>query len=168
MAASILIVDDEEHVRSALRRSLRSEGYELIEAASGKEGLVVLKSRPVDVIISDHSMPEMTGIEFLKNARILRPDAVRIVLTGQADLAMAIKAINEDAVYRFLLKPWDGFDIKVLIKYALKHGAMVKENARLADLVRKHEQTIARLTRKSGGAAREDAGAWVIDEDEVR
>ena len=104
---SMLLVDDEEGVRAALRRCLRAERYEIVEASSGSAGLALLRTRPVDVIIADQLMPQMSGIDFLCSARIVRPDTVRIVLTGHADLEVAMRAINEGLVYRFLVKPWD-------------------------------------------------------------
>ena len=88
----ILIVDDEENVCHALRRSLRKEGYELFFGNEPAQGLEVLKAQPVDMVISDHLMPNMTGLEFLKLVRNRYPDVMRIMLivetfeTGQASM----------------------------------------------------------------------------------
>ena len=90
-SAHLLIVDDEESIRSALRRVLRRD-YTLSFAASGPEGLKLLKTERPDVIISDHLMPEMTGLELLKRCRLLYPNMGRVVLTGQAEMTMVIKA----------------------------------------------------------------------------
>ena len=92
-AAHLLIVDDEENIRSALRRVLRRE-YTLSFAASGPEALQLLKTERPDVIISDHLMPEMTGLEFLKRCRLRYPNIGRIVLTGQAEMQMVIAAFT--------------------------------------------------------------------------
>ena len=121
MKPCILIVDDEPLIRLALVRALSSEGYELVQAPGGREALDILTARSVDLILSDLVMPEMDGLELLKNARVVRPEALRIVLTGHADLDLAVRAINDGAVYRFLLKPWDSFDLRVMIKLALRH-----------------------------------------------
>ena len=132
MSPSILIVDDEPLIRQALVRALSGEGYELIQAPGGQEALEILKSRAVDLILSDLVMPGMDGLELLRNARTVRPESLRIVLTGHADLDMAVRAINDGAVYRFLLKPWDSFDLRVMIKLALRHRTAQIEREEVA------------------------------------
>ena len=115
-SAHLMLVDDEESIRSSLRRILRRD-YELSFAASASEALTMLKTmekRP-DVIVSDHLMPEMTGLEFLKRCRLLYPDIGRVILTGQAEMSMVISAINEGAVLRFLTKPWDEDELKLTL-----------------------------------------------------
>jgi DNA-binding NtrC family response regulator len=135
MAHTILLVDDEDAVRAALRRALKSDGYTILEATSGAEGLDKLKKHDVDIVISDHEMPVMKGTDFLRTARIVRPGTLRILLTGQADVNMAVRAVNEDGVYRFLLKPWNNQDIKVMIRLAVRHLEAERENAQLLELV---------------------------------
>lgn len=76
--------------------------------------LKTMERRP-DVIVSDHLMPEMTGLEFLKRCRLLYPDIGRVILTGQAEMTMVISAINEGAVLRFLTKPWDEDELKLTL-----------------------------------------------------
>jgi DNA-binding NtrC family response regulator len=127
MKPSILIVDDEPLIRQALIRALSGEGYELLQAPGGREALNILTARGVDLILSDLVMPEMDGLELLKKARVVRPESLRIVLTGHADLDLAVRAINDGAVYRFLLKPWDSFDLRVMIKLALRHKVAQRE-----------------------------------------
>src|SRR5436190_1473831 len=98
----ILIVDDEENVCNALRRSLRKEGYELFFAHQPKEAFEILKTTKFDLVLSDHLMPNMTGLEFLKLVRDRYPNTVRIMLTGHADMQTAIDAVNQGEIYRFL------------------------------------------------------------------
>jgi DNA-binding NtrC family response regulator len=188
LSYSLLIVDDEASVRSALRRSLRGENYEVLEAGSGREAVDILKKRSVDVIVSDHAMPEMTGIELLKTARVLRPEALRIILTGQADLEMAVQAINEDAVYRILQKPWENFDLKVVLRLACRHIDALREVEKLRQAVSAQAVDIKRLegeletarrgrksappgapavTSSEGRITRDPHGAVVISEDEI-
>lgn len=136
MHALILIVDDEPEVVGALECALHGEGYEIITATSGREALDLVRDQPVDIIISDEQMPGMSGVEFLKHARIMRPEALRILLTGHGDLETAMRAINDDAVYRFLLKPCDSYDLKVVLRLAVRHLEVLKENHALkAELV---------------------------------
>ena len=115
-SAHLLIVDDEESIRSSLRRVLRRD-YELSFAGSAAEALALLKTmeRRPDVIVSDHLMPEMTGLDFLKRCRLLYPEIGRVILTGQAEMQMVISAINEGAVLRFLTKPWDDDELKLTL-----------------------------------------------------
>jgi CheY-like chemotaxis protein len=102
---TILCVDDEPRVTQALERHLR-DNFNVITATSGAAGVdIVTRERDIAVVISDMRMPEMDGATFLKHARALQPTAVRVLLTGQADVAAAIKAINEGQIFRFLTKP---------------------------------------------------------------
>ena len=119
--AHILIVDDEESIRSALRRVLRRD-YQLSFASSAAEALERLRQERPDVILSDHLMPEMTGLDLLKRCRLLYPNMGRVVLTGQAEMSMVISAINEGSVFRFLTKPWDEDELKLTIHLAVEHA----------------------------------------------
>jgi serine/threonine-protein kinase len=103
-AARLLFIDDEERVTTALRAMFRRE-YEVFVANSGPEAIELLRREAIDVIVSDQRMPEMTGVELLRQARELSPGAVRILLTGYADLAAIEHAINECEVFRYLMKP---------------------------------------------------------------
>lgn len=103
----VLLVDDEPNVLTALRRALRGRGFEVRCAGSGAEALVLLNQEPVDAIISDMRMPGMNGAEFLQASIALAPDAVRVLLTGFADIGSAMKAINDGQVFRYVTKPWD-------------------------------------------------------------
>ena len=115
----LLIVDDEESIRSALRRTLRRD-YEIQLAASGPEALELLKGFRPDVILSDHLMPEMTGLELVKRCRLLYPEVSRVVLTGQAEMDTVIAAINEGAVFRFLTKPWEESELELTLHLAVE------------------------------------------------
>ena len=109
---TILCVDDEENILSALERVfLEEDNYEIITANSGKEGLKILEERPVDLIMSDQRMPEMSGTEFLKKSRVLYPDTIRIVLSGFSDFDTVTKAINEGEIYRLIQKPWEDSEL---------------------------------------------------------
>ena len=104
---TLLLVDDEPGIRSALTRMLRSDGYRILTAGSGAEGLELLATNPVQVIISDQRMPGMSGTEFLSIVKQLYPDTVRIILSGYTDLQVVTESVNQGAVFKFLTKPWD-------------------------------------------------------------
>jgi len=166
----ILIVDDEENVCHALRRSLRKEGYELFFGHEPAEGLELLKKQPVDMVISDHLMPNMTGLEFLKLVRDRYPDVMRLILTGHADMQTAIDAINQGAIYRFLTKPWDDTDLKVTLFLAFEQQDLERENRKLLSTVRRQFDLIKNLERDYPGIGhivRDSEGYVVLDDDET-
>jgi response regulator RpfG family c-di-GMP phosphodiesterase len=104
MTETILFVDDDIHLVSALQRSFHRT-YKVELALSADDALEALAEVPYAVVMSDLQMPGMNGIELLTQVKALSPDAVRILLTGQADLEAAIEAVNEGNVFRFLRKP---------------------------------------------------------------
>jgi len=166
----ILIVDDEENVCHALRRSLRKEGYELFFGHEPAEGLELLKKQPVDMVISDHLMPNMTGLEFLKIVRDRYPDVMRLILTGHADMQTAIDAINLGAIYRFLTKPWDDADLKITLFLAFEQQDLELENRKLVSMVRRQFDLIKTLEKDYPGighVVRDADGCVVLDDDET-
>ncbi len=116
---SILLTDDEPDIRRALKRSLHVPGYTMYEAGDGVEALELLKTTPCHAIISDFNMPRMNGLDLLTQVRIMYPNMLRILLTARADVHLAVRALNEGAVHRFLLKPWDHVDLKGIVRMAL-------------------------------------------------
>src|SRR5258705_4560454 len=90
----ILLVDDEELVTTALKRALKKEGYDITSCNDPREALALLKTQTFDVVISDHLMPGMSGLEFTKLVRDRYPDMLRLMLTGQPATDMVIQAIN--------------------------------------------------------------------------
>src|ERR1700690_2575780 len=138
----ILFVDDEENVLRSLKRLFVSEDYEVFTAASGSDGLAVLKEIEIPVIVSDQRMPVMTGAEFLEQSRQLSPDAVRIILTGYADIEAAIGAINRGGAYRYVSKPWNDSDLLLVIKDAFEKYRLVRENQYLTELTIKQNEEL--------------------------
>ncbi|MGP8247169.1 MAG: HD domain-containing phosphohydrolase [Bryobacteraceae bacterium] len=104
MAGKILCVDDEPHILQGFQRQLRR--FDLVTALGPEAGLEAMRERgPFEVVVSDHRMPGMTGVQFLNKAKEIAPDCVRMMLTGEADLSAAAQAVNEGNVFRLLLKP---------------------------------------------------------------
>lgn len=118
---SVLLVDDEPSILSALRRLLRREGYAIFTAGSGAEGLDILATHEVGVVISDARMPEMSGAEFLGRVREMHPDTVRIMLSGYTDLEAVTSAVNRGELFRFLGKPWDDGALLEALRDAFRH-----------------------------------------------
>ena len=166
----VLVVDDEVAVRNALVRTLRKEPWRVLVAASAREGLSILGETKVDLVISDHRMPEMTGLDFLKRVRAEYPDTVRIMLTGQADMDTVIAAINEGEIYRFITKPWNDEDLRITLRIALSQLDLERENRRLLSELKKHDSFLARLEKAHPGlfeVKRDERGAIVIDEEDL-
>ena len=129
---TLLLVDDEPSMLNALLRELRGEGYELLTAASGTEALQMLQTREVPVVLSDHRMPGMSGVEFLTQVRALWPDSVRMVLSGYADIEAITNAVNHGNIYKFLNKPWDSAELRATLAEAFAQHELMQQSAQFA------------------------------------
>lgn len=147
---TLLLVDDEPNVLSSLKRLFRQDGHSIVTAASGAEGLAVLAAHKVDVIISDQRMPGMTGVEFLREAKIRYPDTIRIVLSGYTELQSVTDAINEGAIYRFLTKPWEDAQLREQITKAFEHKELIEDNQQLDIKIRTTNQELVAANRHLG------------------
>ncbi len=117
----LLLLDDEKNVLEALVRVLRPEGYRILRATRPRDALDLLAVHPVGVIVSDQRMPEMSGIELLRKVKKLHPNTVRIMLTGYAEQKTTADAINEGALYKFILKPWVEDQLRADVRDAFRH-----------------------------------------------
>lgn len=141
---TLLCVDDEPNILSSLRRLFRTKGFRVLVAESGKAGLAILETEPVDLVISDMRMPEMDGAQFLEHVRVQWPDTVRLLLTGYSDISSIIEAINRGEIYRYITKPWDDNDIVLIVRHALERKALEQEKKRLEALtLRQNEELVA-------------------------
>lgn len=147
---TLLLVDDEQNILSALRRLLRSEGYRILTANCGAEAIELLKTETVDVVMSDQRMPGMAGVDLLRVAKEMQPECVRIVLSGYTELQSVTSAINDGAIYKFLCKPWDDAHLKANVAEAFDRRRMVDENRRLTrELELKNAQLHKLLAERS-------------------
>lgn len=126
MKHTILCVDDEADNVDALERLLRTK-YKVLKATSGQDALKVLDQNRVTLIISDQRMPKMTGVEFLARSLKTHPDAIRILLTGYADIEVVIEAINSGQIYRYVNKPWDPVDLVNTVDKAVERYELGQE-----------------------------------------
>ena len=139
----IAIVDDEEMVLSSLRSFLTLETeYEIETYQSPRKALEELADKPLDLIISDYLMPDMTGIDFLLEIKKKHPFATRILLTGYADKENAIKAINEVGLYQYIEKPWDNDDLKIVIQNGLERRFLMEKLEDKIQEVQKVQQNL--------------------------
>lgn len=141
----LLFVDDEGNILSSLKRLFRPHGYRIFTAESGRQGLEILGQEPIDLVISDMRMPEMNGAEFLEQVRARWPKIVRILLTGHAEIAATIDAINKGQIYRYISKPWEDNDMILTVRQALERQALEDEKVRLERLTQRQNEQLKAL-----------------------
>ena len=148
---TILIVDDEPRVLDALEAILAAE-FRVLRAGHGEEALARLAAESdVAVIVTDHRMPGMTGVELLRRSQEHTPDAVRIVLTAYTDVDSLMEAINTGRIYHFVPKPWDPNGLLVVVRRAAERWHLARENGRLRDELELAYNTL----RREAAAGRE-------------
>ncbi len=157
---SLLLIDDEAANLQKLQRTFTGT-YDVYPARSGEEALRILRSTPIDAIITDQKMPNMTGIEFLEASQKDYPNLVRIVLTGYTEVDDLIAAINTGKVHKYITKPWEPETLKMVVQEALEKMELVRENERLARELKianeklQTENTVLRQEVEKGGVRRE-------------
>ncbi len=127
----LLLVDDELANLQKLQRTFAGQ-YNVHLAQSGEDALQILHNAPIDAIITDQKMPNMTGIEFLELSQKAYPNLVRIVLTGFTEVEDLIAAINTGKVHKYITKPWEPESLRSAVQDALERMELVRENERLA------------------------------------
>ena len=115
---TVLVVDDEERILSALQRSLRREGYDIVTAESATRALAILGERPIDLVLSDQKMPGMSGLELLEAAARLRPEAALVLFTGWTQEIPQQELANL-GICALITKPWDDAALKQTLREAL-------------------------------------------------
>jgi len=162
----ILLVDDSPNVLKALQRTLKNENYKLFTATSAQEGLTILSNESIDLVISDYSMPKVSGIEFLNIVRLEYPETIRMMLTGVTDFEVAKDAINRGEIFRFFSKPADDFELKFSIKHALIMRDLQRENSRLKKDIMAKESMLSTLEKLYPGITTKNKtkdGSFVIE-----
>lgn len=142
-------MDDEVNIATLFKRLLRSDGYRILTATSGREGLELLATNQVDVIIADQRMPEMTGVEFLQRVKGLYPDTVRIMLSShiENELKPITAGISEDTIYKFLTKPWKDEQLRRQVREAFRHYELKQENVRLTEEIEHANEALPEIKR---------------------
>lgn len=136
VSPDILFVDDDENILNSLKRLFMDENYSVYTSSSGAAGLELLRSQDsIGVVVSDQRMPGMNGIEFLERVKEVKPEVLRILLTGYGDLATIKDAINRGGAYRFITKPWLDDDLFQIIREARSRYVLHRENERLNNVI---------------------------------
>lgn len=132
--STVLVLDDDESLLVVLTLLIRREGFRAITAATAEEAFTLLEKERIAVAFVDQNLPDLPGIEFLRRVRQRWPDIVRIMLTASADARTAMSAINDGHVYRYMTKPWDNNELRVVIRDSVKFYELLRENRRLYEL----------------------------------
>jgi len=167
----ILIVDDEQNILSSLSRLLRTEEREVHTAGTVSEGLEKLKTvEGVNLIISDNRLPDGQGVDFLVKVKQLYPDTIRILFTGYPDLDAAIHAINKGQVYRFITKPWENEELKLIVKQSLEYFDVLRDNKTLLKIAKQQAEWMEGMQKKYPQVSKEElvqGSLYIIDEKQV-
>jgi two-component system, NtrC family, sensor kinase len=159
--STLLIVDDDEHVRRALRRVLRRAKCKILDAPDAAVALQLLEQEPVQVVVSDYRMPGMSGVEFLRAVKEKWPRIQRVLLTGQADSTAIEEAVNQSEIFRFIWKPWDDAHLIITIQSAIDQYWIVEENSRLQGLLALRNEDLEKLNRDLDGKLAQRSAALV-------
>jgi two-component system nitrogen regulation response regulator NtrX len=138
---TILIVDDEESVRKSLADVMRDEGYEVVTAASGREGIDILAEAQPSIVLLDIAMPDMDGIETLRRFRELRPDLPVIMVTGHGTIETAVKTTKMGA-YDFIQKPPELQHLNLVVKHGLEESRLREENESLKKSIERKNEIV--------------------------
>lgn len=129
---NILYVDDEQNNLVSFKATFRLK-YNIHTAISGEEAIKILKNNPIEIIITDQRMPNMTGVEFLESILEEHPEPIRILLTGYADLNAVIDSVNKGKIFHYLTKPWNEEELDMTIKRAFEVYSLRKEEKVLTE-----------------------------------
>jgi len=161
---SVLFVDDEPMLLKSVNRSLMDEEYTVFTAESGTEALVLLQDENIDIVISDQNMPGMSGLVFLEKVKINYPHILTIMMTAHSDIQIAVKAINEAGVYKFILKPFEEEILKITIRRGLETLQLIKERDTLLQQVKARDAILKDLETEHPGITQveRDADGFIV------
>jgi len=154
---TLLFVDDEADVVDLLGQLFR-RSYDVITARSGAEALEMLRTRRIDLLVTDQKMPEMTGLELVAAARAQAFDVTAILLTGYTDPDDLIAAINSGHIYRYLTKPWEVRDLMLAVQQALEFTQLRRDKERLSRQLERRVEALSVLYEVSRGSTPLDTG----------
>lgn len=143
---NILYVDDEPNNLLSFKASFRQH-YTIYTATSARQGLEIIRSQPIHIVITDQRMPEMTGVEFLEQIVPEFPDTIRMILTGFSDMEYIIQAINTGRLFRYITKPWDFNELKITIDKAIEYYFLQRQNKELVEKLQRKVEEQERIVK---------------------
>lgn len=139
----LLVVDDEPDLVQSVKDLLRFD-YRVLGTTRASEGLEIMQREPVQIVMSDQRMPEMTGVELLRKVKEIHPGTIRLLFTAYSDLTAVIDAINQGSVYRYISKPFEFEDLKAVLRQAYEYYQLQEERRQLTqELQEKNLQLLA-------------------------
>jgi len=167
-AHTVLFVDDEVNILKALQRLLRHEEMNVLSTDRASEALEIVAREPVQVVVTDQRMPEMSGVDLLSKVRERQPDVVRMLLTGYTEIDVAVDAINRGQIYRLVTKPWNDDELRATIRQALDHWDLKNEIKRLNQVTREQNFRLQDMNRNLEAKVRERTKQLVAKHHELR
>ncbi|MEZ6124979.1 MAG: response regulator [Planctomycetaceae bacterium] len=152
---TILCVDDEESILKSLRRLFRREPVRVLTASCGQEALELVAQHEIHLIISDFRMPGMTGTELLSVVSERSPETVRVVLSGYADAAAIVEAINRGHIFRFLAKPWNDDELRANVRACLDQQDLIVRHRKLTEELAQRNAELRTLTERQSALIEE-------------
>ncbi len=147
-AYNVLFVDDEPFILKAMMRLFRGDQMNILTAPDGENALEIVKSRCIQVVVTDNIMPGMSGVELVRKIKECSPNTVRIILSGHSDMDAVLKAINEGEAYRFVMKPWHDLDMKATVHLALAQYRLTEQNLELISEIQAQRLIVSRLRKR--------------------
>jgi signal transduction histidine kinase len=145
--SKVLVVDDDQFALRSMAKVLEGESYEVVTAASGSEAIDLLKQDSFDLVLTDLKMPEVDGLEVLRQAREISPQAVVLILTGYASLGSAIQALREGA-YDYLVKPCSDAELKLRIERGLERVRLAEERQRAQEELEEYSERLEEIVEQ--------------------
>ncbi len=145
----VLIVDDDESVLALLRATLCREGYNVTAVSEPRRAVALLKEQEFGLLLSDQQMPEMTGLELLAQARRIRPDTTRVLITGVPSLEVVVQSINKGEIYRFIVKPWLREELLATVQNGLQRYQMQCQGRQLQEATEAVNRALAQEVERS-------------------
>ena len=165
---TVLFVDDEVNILKALQRLLRHEEMQVLCASRGPEALELLDKSSAQVVVTDQRMPDMCGVDLLSSVRDRHPEVIRMMLTGYAEVDVAVDAINRGEIYRLITKPWNDEELKTTLRQAFDHFDLRQEIKRLNHVSREQNFKLQDMNRNLETKVRERTRQLALKHQELR
>jgi two-component system probable response regulator PhcQ len=147
----VLLVDDDTNIVDGLKRAFREEEFEVSSATSAEQALELIETIPIHVLVTDERMSGMSGNELLRRVRQSYPTVIGIMLTGNAQLDVALNAINQGDIYRLFTKPCNHQELATAIKEAFEQRGLIAESRKRVDHLRVEKNYLESLEHESPG-----------------
>lgn len=162
---TVLCVDDDRDLLAATIRLLRNQGYTLLQTSDPTEALDWIGTKDVAVVVSDFEMPKLTGVELLAAARRVRPETVRVLMTGRQTLDTAVAGINQGEIFRYIQKPFEPMILRQIVRDAVERHAELSATAADRKQAQRRDRIAAELEAeypRITHVARQSDGAYLV------